>query len=110
MNKSQDIEDKIYDHCFGAGEVSNSLVNEGMFPENWVARYLSLLESADSIWGASNELPRKVVAAVHYASFYLEIRYSVWKSNSGTINKETELGLGQIRTPSEFFILKGVTN
>jgi len=104
MDKSI-LTEKLYDHCLGSGDPTLDLVSSGIVSTKWVENYLLLLSEASSTWSEESLVPRKVVAAVHYASFYLNIRYDIWCQNSGCTNRETEKLIGSLRTPSEIFIL-----
>jgi len=96
------------EHCFGAGEPSLELLNRGSFPENWVSRYVSLLDKVTHVWNEERCWPREVVAAIHFSSFYLEIRYHAWQTGSGQDNTVTRKALGEIRRHSELFLLSPV--
>jgi hypothetical protein len=72
-------------------------------PDGWVDRYLSLLDVVSDFYAGSDLIPRRVAWAVHFASWYLPIRYEVWCNSSGDTNPETVGQLARLRTPSEFF-------
>lgn len=95
-------------HVFGDDEPSTLLINEGRLPANWVSRYVSLVASASNAWGEEKLWPREVVAAVHFASFYLQGRYDAWRVSGGR-REETEAQLTKIRGVSEAFLLGKTT-
>ena len=55
----------------------------------------------------SHMWPRDLVAAIHFASWYLHLRYNVWCSSTGQRNENTERELASLRTPSEIFLMHG---
>lgn len=95
-------------HVFD-GDVSSSLLEHGSFPPNWVSRYVALLERASNVFRDQPSWPRELVGTVHFASFYLEGRYDLWRRTSGRANERTEAMLREIRGPSEIFLLAGIT-
>ena len=97
----------LTDHVFGSGNPSNELINHGRFPRNWVHTYLGLVHRASDAYRDAHEWPREIVSAIHFASFYLEVRYEAWARMSGTRNPSTERQLREVRTPSELFLLAG---
>lgn len=99
------LETEIYEHCLGSESPQQNLLEFGKLPKGWGDRYLSLLEKAQLKWGSKDMVPRKVMSSIHFTSFYLNIRYEVWKSDFNSENLETEQELLNIRTPSEVFIL-----
>ncbi|WDI44204.1 hypothetical protein [Bremerella sp. P1] len=101
-------EDLLYNHVLGTDTPNGSLVDCGQFPDGWVDRYLELLASVAAIYAGQAMLPRKVVWAVHFASWYLPIRYEVWSEGGQRSNSETLSQLARLRTPSELFIADGV--
>lgn len=106
---SQSLRQQLVEHVLGAKGPSQALLEHGVFPANWVAQYLALLEKASSLWKETDAWPRDAVGAIHFASFYFNIRYDAWRHGSGDRNATTERLLGQIRTPSELFLLAGVS-
>ena len=107
MKNNEELIERIYDHCLGKDDPAESLLDAGKLPSKWSEKYLSLVESATETWKEQEYLPAKVVAAIHYASYYLNIRYEVWKIDSGKINEDTEIELESLRTPSEIFMFCG---
>ena len=105
MNPDDQLLANIVEHCFGSGEPSVSLLNRGAFPANWVSRYLSLLEKASHVWKERSEWPRELVTAIHFSSFYLDIRFESWQRSTGGDNQTTRKALGAIRRQSELFLL-----
>ncbi len=91
------------DHC-----PCESLLNTGAFPDGWVDRYLDLLSSLAKKYADRDMLPRQTVWDVHFASWYLPIRYNVWCSSTGNTNDETVGQLGRLRTPTELFLAEGL--
>lgn len=104
----ESIANKIADHVFGAGSPCDSLVNTGQLPSGWSGEYLRLLNVATDQWAQKPAWPRQLVAAVHFASWYLNLRYDVWCSASPRRrNLQTEKELASLRSPSEIFIMRG---
>lgn len=101
-------EDLLHEHVLGKGSPCRSLVDDGVFPNGWVDRYLELLATISDSYSGSDTLPRQTIWDVHFASWYLPIRYDVWRDNSGNSNDNTVGQLGRIRTPSELFLADGV--
>ena len=91
-------------------DASSSLMEGGRFPANWASTYLALLDRASNVWREQPAWPREVVGAIHFASFYLPVRYDAWKGLSGAENVATEKTLRHIRLRSEWFLLAGVTD
>jgi hypothetical protein len=83
------------------------LVMHGQFPDAWVANYLEMLRIATHEWSEQPLWPRRMVAAIHFASWYLNLRYDVWCSASGQRNELTERELKSLRSPSEIFLMRG---
>jgi hypothetical protein len=109
MGSNEQLKTNIFEHCLGAGNPSTELLEQGTFPPNWVSRYVALLESATNVWRGQPDWPKEVVAAFHFASFYLEIRYQAWQHGSGKDNPTTRKALGEIRRHSEVFLLSPAT-
>jgi len=110
MNSEEQLKEIIFEHCLGKGSPSTELLERGSFPPNWVTRYISLVERATKVWGDKKEWPREVVGSLHFASFYLEIRFDAWRRASGKDNPNTRRGLGEIRRCSEVFLLSSLKN
>jgi len=107
MNAS--VADELAAHVFGDGAPCDSLLNAGQFPAGWTDKYLCLLRVASEQWVHEPMWPRQLVAAVHFASWYLNLRYDVWCRHSGRRNLQTEKELSSLRSPSEIFIMVGST-
>ena len=103
------VADEIANHVFGAGAPCDALVGTGRFPEGWPAEYLRLLRLAHDQWVHEPMWPRQLVAATHFASWYLNLRYEVWCRSSGQRNPQTEKELASLRSPSEVFLMHGST-
>ena len=101
------IADAMYSHVFHDGGASAELLDHGRFPENWCKTYLELLALATKEWKDAPMWPRQLVAAVHFTSWYLVIRYDVWKASTGQQNSQTERELNSLRSPSEIFLMHG---
>ena len=101
------IADKLYDHVFGGSNPIGRLVDDGCFPDGWTTTYLSLLEQASKEWKDQLIWPSKMVAAIHFTSWYLELRYEVWQTSSGKRDERTEQQLNSLRSPSEIFLMHG---
>src|SRR5262245_28423713 len=67
------LEESICDHVFGSGSPCESLLNRGVFPEGWVDTYLEFLGGLSDRYRTETMLPRRVVWAVHFASWYLPL-------------------------------------
>ena len=106
MSAAENIAQQLHDHVFGAGGPTGSLVNDGRLPDAWASRYLQLLEAASREWHDQPLWPRELVAAIHFASWYLSVRYDVWCSSTGSRNEETERELTSLRSPSEIFLMR----
>ena len=107
MPADESIAQQLHNHAFGDDGPTNSLINEGVFPEGWAAKYLQLLETATKEWRDQPMWPRELVAAIHFASWHLNLRYDSWCSSSGRHNEETECELQSLRSPSEIFLMRG---
>lgn len=108
MPSPNSIESRLYDHVLGASTPHPMLVNTSVLTDDWTEMYLLLLTEAVQKFEGQDSLPREVVAAVHFASWYLNIRYDLWRGfNNGQRNEKTERNLGRLRTPSEFLLLSG---
>jgi hypothetical protein len=107
MTPDHDIVDQLYDHVFGSREPTKTLVEQGRFPGDWTARYLDLLQVATVEWRDQPMWPRKMVAAIHFTSWYLNLRYEVWRHSTGDRNEGTERDLASLRSPSEIFLMHG---
>ena len=100
-----DLDADLLEHCLGKQEPSSSLLKTGAFPNGWVELYLGLLDQAEKKWGTETAAPRKAVAAIHFASMYLSIRYQAWKGFNRRNNPITDAALCQVRTSSELWLL-----
>lgn len=105
-DQNEQLKQNILEHCLGGGNPSFELLETGTFPANWVSRYVSLVEKAMKVWGDEKDWPREVAASLHFASFYLEIRYDAWRKASARENPTTRRSLGEIRRCSELFLLR----
>jgi hypothetical protein len=99
------LEDELIQLCLGADEPASLLLTSGRFPDRWVDKYLRLMERAMEQWGTDKNAPRKAVAAIHFASTYLHLRYWSWSQSNGRENKATDEALSRIRTQSELWLL-----
>jgi hypothetical protein len=106
MATPKSIELQLYEHVFGEREPTVALLNTGMLSDEWTDTYLRLLKETAQTFEGQPSLPREIVAAVHFASWYLNIRYDAWRGfNNGERNQKTEHNLGRLRTPSELLLL-----
>ena len=87
----------------GDGSPCGVLLSDGAFPHGWVDRYLALLDSVSGSYAGADMIPRRLAWAIHFASWYLPLRYDVWCKSSGRTNDETVVQLARLRTPSELF-------
>src|ERR1043166_3056514 len=108
MHSPDSIESRIYEHVLGEGQPSNLLWTTGVLSNEWTDEYLRLLKEAGERCEGQDYLPRKLVAAVHVASWYLNLRYDAWRSEKGKRNEQTEVNLARLRTPSERLLLSTV--
>ena len=109
MTDPKSVELRMRDHVFAReASVQQSLLEKGEFPPGWVETYLELLKEAEIVWRNQTCLPRELIAAVHFASWYLNIRYNAWCVFSKKLNATTERQLAQIRTPSETFLMMSI--
>ena len=107
----ESVELRMRNHVLGReSPVQQSLLEKGEFPTGWVEKYLELLREAHKNWYNETCLPRELVAAVHFASWYLDLRYKTWTKFSHNRNSNTEEQLAKIKTPSETFLLMSVIN
>ncbi|MEQ9076582.1 MAG: hypothetical protein RLP09_22180 [Sandaracinaceae bacterium] len=105
MNESHaQLLESLSAHVFGESAPSTRLLEDGVFPANWVTRYEALVESASHVWASERLWPRELVAAIHFASFYLHARYQAWTLGGGRREK-TEAQLDRVRAVSEVFLL-----
>src|SRR5689334_13573309 len=106
MSSPDSTELRLYEHVLGEGQHSNVLLNTGVLSTEWTDTYLRLLKEAAQKFERQVSLPRDIVAAVHFASWYLNIRYDAWRAfEKGRRNEQTEHNLGRLRTPSEYLLL-----
>ncbi len=109
MHPTDSIESLLYEHVLGNGSPHPTLLSTGVLSDGWTDTYLQLLKEVVEGYEGRDSLPRDVVAAVHFASFYLNIRYDAWREiKGGQRNVQTERNLGRLRIPSEFLLLSGV--
>jgi hypothetical protein len=109
MTDPKSVEIRMRDHVLShESPVQKSLLEKGEFPPGWVETYLELLKEAALAWRNQTCLPRELVAAVHFASWYLDLRYKTWCKFSASRNINTESQLARIRTPSETFLIMSV--
>ena len=104
----QSPDDQLFRHVLGSDSPCESLLAKGVFPEDWVDRYLDLLATVSKVHSGHDTLPRRTVWAVQFASWYLPLRFEVWCRSSGDSNADTVGQLALIRTPSELFITDGI--
>ena len=109
MSVDVSIESRLYEHVLGAGEPSSKLLNTGVLTTEWTNTYLQLLDEAVQKCAGRQCLPRDVVTAVHFASWYLNIRYDAWRHfNNGRRIELTERELARLRPPSEHLLLSAM--
>ena len=108
MPEADSIESRLYEHVLGSGSPQQALLNTGVLADDWTDTYLLLLHETVRLYDGQETLPREVVAAVHFASWYLNLRYDVWKGRPGRRNEQTERNLAKIRRPSEWLLLAPV--
>jgi diguanylate cyclase len=77
-------------------------LEEGKLPPGWAEEYRRLLEQAEAEWLAKPLWPRTMVAAMHYALLYLELRYRSWRCHGtgGHRNEDTERELALVTGPT----------
>ena len=106
MPSPDSIELRLYEHVLGAGTPHPTLLSTGVLSDEWTETYLLLLKEAAQKCEGQEFLHRDIVAAVHFASWYLQIRYDAWRGfERGDRNEKTERNLGRLRIPSEFLLL-----
>ena len=109
MSTPESLVDALYDLCFGTKEPGIALLNSGKFPKGWAKSYLENLKLAQEYWSDKAEWPKRLVAAIHFASCHLSLRYDSWRNLGKKANEvETDTALAQIRTQSELFFVRGV--
>ena len=105
-DKEQPIADRLRDHVFGENGPTRLLLNEGRLPDGWTAEYLDLLRKAAEQWQHKPLWPRELVAAIHFTSWYLNLRYDAWcATNDRKVNTERELA--SLRSQGELFLMHG---
>ena len=102
----QPIAERLRDHVFGENGPTRLLLNEGRLPTGWAAKYLDIRRIAAAQWQNESLWPRELVAAIHFTSWYLELRYDAWCSTKDH-NENTERELASLRSPSELFLMYG---
>jgi hypothetical protein len=100
------VVNRLRDHVFGESGPTEMLLNDGQLPDGWASEYRDLLQIAAKQWQHQPMWPRELVAAVHFASWYLHLRYDVWCATNGR-NENTERELASLRSPSELFLMHG---
>jgi hypothetical protein len=106
------VVDALFSHVFRDGAADDELIYHGRFPPNWTTKYRELLATASDHWVNEPLWPRKLVASIHFASWYLNSRYDVWlKSDRSQSQRceQTERELASLRSPSEIFLMHGST-
>jgi hypothetical protein len=94
-------------HVFGESGPTACLLNEGQFPNGWIEEYSRLLQVVVVEWQDKPMWPREVVSAIHFTSWYLELRYNAWGTCTGNRNECTERELASLRSKSELFLMRG---
>jgi hypothetical protein len=105
-DNEQLIVDRLGDHVFGGNGPTQSLLNDGRLPDGWANEYLDLLRIAAEQWQHRPMWPRELVAAINFASCYLNLRYDAWCVTNDR-NENTERELASLRSPSELFLMHG---
>ena len=108
MPDNESLEARVYEHVVGKGSPMQLLLDTGVLSHEWADTYLALLREADEKWKHQPSWPPLLVAAIHVASFYLNLRYSAWTGFEKKRNEATETLLGHIRTRSETFLLSPI--
>ena len=100
-----EVAEALYQHVLGTGDPSVQLVEHGELPPGWAQEYRRLLTLAEAEWLAQQLWPRRLIAAMHYALLYLDIRYAAWRSfgGGGRRNEETERELASVTAPTRIF-------
>jgi hypothetical protein len=96
-------------HCLGPGSPASTLLETGEIDPLWVTRYQDLLRQVSALWRAAPLWPREVVTAIHFSSFYLDLRYEAWCAFDGRRNAGTEGRLATIRITGEVFLMAGAS-
>ena len=99
------VAEAMYQHVLGVGDPSDHLLEHGELPQGWAAEYRRLLGIAEVEWLPQPNWPRRLVAAMHYALLYLDVRYSAWRSFSGGAKRDenTERELASVRASTRLF-------
>jgi len=105
-DKEESIADRLRDHVFGENGPTRLLLNEGRLPTGWAAEYLDLLRDAAEQWQHRPLWPRELVAAIHFTSWYLNLRYDAWCATNDR-NENTERELASLQSSSELFLMHG---
>ncbi|WP_422929092.1 hypothetical protein [Singulisphaera sp. PoT] len=103
------IERRLYDHCLGSGDPSGHLLDAGTFPPGWVRRFDELLSEARARWGAEPSLPKTLVSALFFASFFPQYRYrrrAATRPGQGT--QQAERDMAHLRSVSSLFLFAGL--
>src|SRR5688572_14172459 len=103
MDELLPVETRLAAHVFGDGSPCRAILERGKFPNGWTDEYLRLLRIASDEWRDKALWPQNLVSAVHFASWYLPLRYEVWSKSEGRRDDNTEKKLASLRSPSEIF-------
>jgi hypothetical protein len=106
----EELKASLAEHCLGPDSPAFTLLATGEVAAQWVVRYRELLREVSALWRAEPLWPREVVTAIHFSSFYLELRYAAWRETSGRNNPDTEGRLATIRSTGELFLMEGASN
>ena len=108
MTRKNEIVDLLYNHCV-VENPSSFILKKGKFPKGWVDEYLKLLEEASQFWKQEEYWPQRLVASIHFTSFYYNARYHAWCKFNDDRNIGTENMLAKLRPHSELFLLNSFT-
>src|SRR5262249_24468647 len=104
---AESVERRLYDLCVGVDCPTQHLLDHGAFPPGWVHRFDELLAEANARWGSEHLVPKPLVAALFFASFFPEYRYDTARIVSGRRNEHTERDIAHLRSASSKFMFRG---
>jgi hypothetical protein len=93
------------DELFTQGVPLHKLLNEGVFPEGWPARYLAFVDRVARHYGEAEPLPREMMAVIYNASVYCTKRYHDWQRLTGGVNDATEAVVNEVRWAGDGLVL-----
>jgi hypothetical protein len=99
--QTRPIELRLFEHVLGEFSPLPALLSRGTLDQQWVNRYLRLLEAADATWHGRANVPSQLLAALRAVAWNFPLRYRAWSNLDNRRNEATEQHLANLQKATD---------